>query len=100
MAARPGDRHVLRHLLPAGLDGRVRTAFADGTSVTGDLLVGADGVGSAVRGMLAPEVTPTDTGVRVAIGRTPLTERSARPVPGFGTARRDADLLRDLTEVA
>ena len=96
------DRHVLRHLLLAGLDGRVRTGkqligydvladgrvracFADGTAATGDVLVGADGVGSAVRAVLAPEVVPIDTGCRAVIGRTPLTERFAALVPGFGT---------------
>lgn len=103
------DRHVLRHLLLAGLDGhvhtgkeltgyqvlsdgRVRAAFGDGTAVTGDLLVGADGVGSAVRGALVPELTPIDTGVRVVIGRTPLTDRFARLVPGFGTGIQGPDV--------
>ncbi|MEC3975169.1 FAD-dependent oxidoreductase [Amycolatopsis sp. H20-H5] len=86
------DRHVLRHLLLTGLtvhtgaaltgydvldDGKVETRFAHGGSATADLLVGADGVTSAVRAVLSPQTTPTDTGVRFVIGRTPLTERFA-----------------------
>ncbi|WP_345470944.1 NAD(P)/FAD-dependent oxidoreductase [Actinoallomurus oryzae] len=103
------DRHVLRHLLLAGLgerlhtgkrltgyrnrpDGTVEALFADGTTATGDLLVGADGINSAVRGLLDPELTPTDTGVRFVIGRTPLSDRFARLVPGFGTQIVDGEV--------
>ncbi|MGW2479877.1 FAD-dependent oxidoreductase [Streptomyces sp. NPDC001571] len=91
-AARTGivvDRQVLRHLLLTGLsvhtdaaltgyhvlaDGRVQARFARRDPATADLLVGADGVASTVRGVLSPETVPTDTGVRFVIGRTPLTE--------------------------
>src|SRR5262245_30786756 len=86
------DRHVLRYLLLATLgecvhfgkqltgfavlaDGAVRVAFADGTTAIGDLLVGADGVGSAVRRQLVGPVEPVETGLRGAIGRTPQVER-------------------------
>lgn len=102
MEANVVDRHVLRHLLLAGLgdtvtfgaalqtfaelpDGTVRATFADGSSVTGDVLVGADGVGSAVRTQLAGPVERIGTGVRGVIGRTPLTARFAGLVPGRGT---------------
>ncbi|MFK0292733.1 FAD-dependent oxidoreductase [Streptomyces sp. NPDC090442] len=99
------DRHVLRQLLLAGLDDRVHTGkrltgfqtqadggvraeFADGTAATGDLLVGADGINSAVRARLV-DVAPTDTGVRCVIGRTMLDERFTPLVPGFGTIVSD-----------
>jgi 2-polyprenyl-6-methoxyphenol hydroxylase-like FAD-dependent oxidoreductase len=54
-------------VLPSGA---VRIGFADGTTATGDLLVGADGINSAVRRALTPSTTRTDTGVRCVIGRT------------------------------
>ncbi|MDS0140134.1 MULTISPECIES: NAD(P)/FAD-dependent oxidoreductase [unclassified Amycolatopsis] len=94
------DRHVLRHLLLTGLtvrtgaaltgydvldDGRVEARFADGDPVVADLLVGADGVGSAVRAVLSPQTTPTDTGVRFVIGRTPLTGQFAGLARAFGS---------------
>ncbi|MEU5845390.1 FAD-dependent oxidoreductase [Saccharopolyspora shandongensis] len=100
---RPGiviDRQVLRHLLLTGLavhtgaaltcydvlaDGKVEARFAHGGPATTDLLVGADGVGSAVRAVLSPRTTPTDTGVRFVIGRTPLTERFAGLTRAFGS---------------
>lgn len=103
------DRHVLRHLLVAGLgdriefgaslivytelsDGTVRAVFADGSSAIGDVLVGADGVGSAVRRQLLPDAQVVDLDIRAVLGRTPLTERFARLVPGLGTIVRGPDV--------
>jgi 2-polyprenyl-6-methoxyphenol hydroxylase-like FAD-dependent oxidoreductase len=40
----------------------VTLAFAHGTSVTTDLVIGADGVGSMVRGQVAPAARPTYAG--------------------------------------
>ncbi|HEV3358323.1 MAG TPA: NAD(P)/FAD-dependent oxidoreductase [Pseudonocardiaceae bacterium] len=94
------DRHVLRHLLLTGLDvhtgaaltgyhvldnGKVEARFALGDPATSDLLVGTDGVGSAVRAVLSPHTTPIDTGVRFVIGRTPLTSQFAGLSPAFGS---------------
>lgn len=102
------DRHVLRHLLLADLGDQVRfgrhlesyeesdTAvhahFADGTTVSGDLLVGADGMGSTVRRQLLPDIQIEDLGVHGAIGRTPLTERFGELVPGWSTMVVSGDL--------
>src|SRR5690606_22337930 len=47
----------------------VTAEFADGASVTGDLLVGADGLGSVVRGRLDPDAAvPRYVGQRVFYG--------------------------------
>jgi len=77
--ARPADRMFLREVLLSGLDGMVRygrkldsyallpggavtARFTDGTTATGDVLVGADGVGSAVRRQYLPAAEPVPTG--------------------------------------
>lgn len=89
--ARPGrqvHRPLLRDVLLTGLedvvrfgaeftrfepraDGGVLVRFADGTD-TADVLVGADGVGSAVRRQYLPDARVEDTGRRVVMGATPL----------------------------
>jgi 2-polyprenyl-6-methoxyphenol hydroxylase-like FAD-dependent oxidoreductase len=97
--ARPGrqvHRPLLRAVLLTGLhdvvrfgaeftrfeqraDGTVRAFFADGAADTGDVLVGADGIGSAVRRQYLPDVRVADTGRRMIMGATPL-----RAVAGTG----------------
>ena len=85
------DRRTLRQILAARLGDRIHTGaavvgferrgegvvaeLADGSEVSGDVLVGADGVASAVRAKLLPEVEVIDTGVRGlgVFARTPLT---------------------------
>lgn len=52
-----------------GPDG-VTVRFADGTSATGDLLIGADGLNSTVRGLITPGVRPGYAGQRVFYGYT------------------------------
>ncbi|GAA4606022.1 FAD-dependent monooxygenase [Actinoallomurus liliacearum] len=100
--ARAMDRQVLRRILLGGLgdrvayrkrltglmeraDGPVTAHFADGTEATGDVLVGADGGNSVVRRHVAPEVRLVPADLCGAMGRTPITERFLRLVPGRGT---------------
>jgi salicylate hydroxylase len=75
LGARLGD--ALRPGTVAGFeqDGdTVRLLLADGSSAEGDMLVGADGVHSAIRRALLPGVEVIDTGVRGlgVFARTPL----------------------------
>ena len=97
--AYPVDRLFLRETLLRGLDGivefgrkferytqlpdgTVTARFADGSSTTGDVLVGADGVGSAVRRQYRPGTDPVPTGA-YGIGWTvPLHGTVGPPVPG------------------
>src|SRR3954465_7013746 len=62
---------------------KVRLLLEDGTSAEGDVLVGADGVYSAVRRTLMPEVEVIDTGIQGlgAFGRTPLAPATHGALP-------------------
>ncbi|WP_280370949.1 FAD-dependent oxidoreductase [Nocardia wallacei] len=90
--ARPGrqaHRPLLRAVLLTGLedvvrfgaeftrfeqraDGTVRAYFAAGGTDTADVLVGADGIGSAVRHQYLPHAQVVDTGRRMLMGATAL----------------------------
>lgn len=61
----------------------VRVQLSDGTSADGDLLVGADGIRSAVRRQRLPEVGVVDAGVRGlgVFGRTTLTPEVMAAIP-------------------
>lgn len=81
------NRQTLREILLSGIEDRlhfgktlrqfeidgddaVRIQFDDGTWVASTLLVGADGVNSAVRQQLAPGSEPADTGALCIYGKT------------------------------
>ncbi|HEX4051578.1 MAG TPA: FAD-dependent monooxygenase [Steroidobacteraceae bacterium] len=57
-------------------DGSVTAHFEDGSSATGDVLVGADGSGSRVRKQRLPEARMEDTGIVSLGGKLPMTAQS------------------------
>jgi 2-polyprenyl-6-methoxyphenol hydroxylase-like FAD-dependent oxidoreductase len=95
---RPISRIALRKILLEGLEdtvvfdktfvayepgpeGRVSVRFKDGTSATGDIVVGADGASSHVRRQLVPSARRLDTGIVVLSGKFPLDEAARRDTP-------------------
>ncbi|MCX4744111.1 FAD-dependent monooxygenase [Kitasatospora sp. NBC_01287] len=97
------DRPTLRQILLAGLedrvhhgarlvdhsrepDGTVTARFADGSTATADLLIGADGVGSAVRRQLLPHAGVEDAGLRLVYGRIPLDPATRARIPEWAMA--------------
>lgn len=62
-------------------DGKVTAFFEGGATVTADLLVGADGANSRVRGQLLPHAKRAETGMVSIVGRVPLTEPAAASIP-------------------
>ena len=108
--AAPPDRHYgvsrirLREILLDGLSDvvhlgrdftgyevagdRVTARFADGGTATADVLVGADGANSRVRGQLLPHAAHrVDTGVVAVAGRYRLTPESCAGLPAALTSR-------------
>jgi 2-polyprenyl-6-methoxyphenol hydroxylase-like FAD-dependent oxidoreductase len=87
------DRATLRQILLTGLDdvvsfGRtlsgyeetadgVTASFADGSSERADVLVGADGIRSAVRRRRAPGCDTVDAGITAIYGRIPRARATA-----------------------
>jgi len=64
-------------------DGKVVAYFSDGSSVVGDVLVGADGANSRVRRQLLPQARWVDTGARRLAGKIELTDAVKRSVPAL-----------------
>lgn len=62
-------------------DGTVTAFFDDGTSETGDVLVGADGAQSRVRRQYLPHAKIADTGITSIAGKLPLTPETVRLLP-------------------
>jgi 2-polyprenyl-6-methoxyphenol hydroxylase-like FAD-dependent oxidoreductase len=91
------DRATLRSILLSGLEERVHFSkaairvemrstdavlhFADGDATRAALVVGADGVHSALREHLLPDCPPLDTGYRGIYGKTPLFHNGTSLVP-------------------
>jgi salicylate hydroxylase len=93
------DRLTLRQILSARLEHIIHTdspavgwerrgdkvvlGLKDGSEVEGDVLIGADGVNSAIRPELLPEAEVIDTGVRGLglFARTPLTPEIHNALP-------------------
>ncbi|MEJ8278446.1 FAD-dependent oxidoreductase [Pseudonocardia spirodelae] len=63
-------------------DGTVLVRTADGDTVAGDLLVGADGAHSRVRGRFLPGAGHTSTGLVAIGGRAPLDAATTALLPG------------------
>jgi 2-polyprenyl-6-methoxyphenol hydroxylase-like FAD-dependent oxidoreductase len=70
----------------------VTAAFADGRTATGDFLIGADGLNSAVRSVISP-AEPHYAGQKVFYGYTANASLNARLNSGL-----DADLSTDLSD--
>jgi len=62
-------------------DGKVTAHFTDGTSATGDLLVGAEGSNSPVRKQYLPDAKLVETGLIGITGKTLLTPETRPLLP-------------------
>ncbi|WP_422772971.1 FAD-dependent oxidoreductase [Plantactinospora sp. WMMC1484] len=97
-ATRQVDRLTLRSILMSGLDGRIhygkaavavdsggptglRLRFTDGGAVAATVVVGADGVGSALREQLMPGAAPANTPMAGIYGRSPLRRNGGSVIP-------------------
>jgi 2-polyprenyl-6-methoxyphenol hydroxylase-like FAD-dependent oxidoreductase len=97
LAAFPAERYHLGHACHRIEQdtGGVTAHFANGASARGDLLVGADGIRSAVRAQLAPETAPRYAGYIAWRGLadenalTPQTHRDLFPKFAFSLAPRE-----------
>lgn len=89
------NRMTLRQILLSGLgnavhfaaqfthyttdaSGSVTAHFADGSTASGDVLVGADGVNSAARRQCLPQARVMDAGLRLMYGKVPFVGQDVR----------------------
>lgn len=72
-------RHGARLMSVVEGQGGVTAHFADGTTATGDLLIGADGLNSTVRRLISPDARPVYAGQYVCYGYTGAASGPARP---------------------
>src|SRR5262249_8077365 len=94
----PISRVALRRILTEGLDdviqygkrfvafeyepnGGVTARFEDGSSTTGDVLIGADGASSHLRGLLLPHARRVETKIVAVSGKISLTGDVRRATP-------------------
>src|SRR5262249_39448214 len=94
----PVSRMSLRGVLLEGLDqivcfgkkfiafeqapsGAITARFEDGSTATGDVLIGADGASSRVRGQLLPYAERVETGILAVSGKIAMTEAVRRATP-------------------
>jgi len=94
----PVSRIALRRILSKGLDnvvrydkkfvafddapeGGVTARFEDGTSTTGDVLIGADGASSRLREQLLPAARRIETGIIAVSGKARLSDEVRRSTP-------------------
>lgn len=95
---RPITRIALRRVLLEGLDGvvqfgkkfvsfedtpegAVKVLFEDGSSATGDVLIGADGASSRVRTQLLPHAQRVETGLLSVAGKLGLNDAVRKMAP-------------------
>jgi len=94
----PVSRIALRRILLEGLgsvihfgkkfvafedapDGAVTARFEDGSTATGDVLVGADGAGSHLRAQLLPDARRVETGILAITGKFCLGDDARQATP-------------------
>jgi 2-polyprenyl-6-methoxyphenol hydroxylase-like FAD-dependent oxidoreductase len=63
------------------LDGAITARFEDGSTSTGDVLVGADGAGSRVRAQLLPHAERVETGIVAVTGKFGLDKDARETTP-------------------
>lgn len=74
-----GIRHGTRLVSVEDGPDAVTARFADGTTATGDLLIGADGLNSTVRRLISPDTRPGYAGQYVFYGYTGEGPETGRP---------------------
>ena len=106
------SRKMLRYVLLAGLEehiiynktffryeqltsGKVKAIFEDGTSATGNVLIGADGSNSKVREQLLPNAKRVLTDAVAVAGRTMLNENTRSWLPNSLNSRMNVIMPLD-----